>query len=86
MSHYRITHSRKDGADADRRLDGFLVNGQYIPIDTVISMIMNGHTFYVEVYGRPVEVIRQRHYYGREYLTTQGDGFPPNNLLALPDC
>lgn len=42
MADYRITHSRKDGADADRRLDGFLINGGYHPIDQVISWIIKG--------------------------------------------
>ena len=87
MSAYQITHSRKDGFDADRRLDGFLINGQYYEIDTVISWIRSGsYTFYVMVLGRMVTVVARQHANGRWYLTTLADSFPPNNLLALPDC
>jgi hypothetical protein len=88
MSDYRITHSRKDGSDLDRRLDGFLIDGRYYDIDQVIDWIWNGiHRFWVSVYGRSVWVEVQQHAHsGRKFLTTEGDGFPPNNLLALPDC
>lgn len=88
MSDYRITHSRKDGSDADRRLDGFLIEGNYYNIDQVIEWIWNGiHRFWVSVKDRSVWVeVRQHAHSGRKFLTTEGDGFPPNNLLALPDC
>lgn len=88
MADYRITHSRKDGADADRRLDGFLINGGYHTIDQVISWITNRqHRFWVVANGRSVWVEVRRHAHsGRDFLTTEADGFPPNNLLSLPDC
>lgn len=87
MSDYPITHSRKDGNDPDRRLDGFLINGHYYDIDQVIRWIDSGmHRFFVDVRGRFVWVVVRAHANGRRYLTTEGDGFPPNNLLALPDC
>lgn len=88
MADYRITHSRKDGLDADRRLDGFQINGGYYSIDQVIAWIFNReHRFWVEVGGRSVWVeVRQHSHSGRLFLTTEGDGFPPNNLLSLPDC
>ncbi|WP_330660052.1 DUF3892 domain-containing protein [Erythrobacter sp.] len=88
MADYRITHSRKDGADADRRLDGFLIDGNYFTIDQIIRWILNGeHRFWVSANGRSVWVEVRRHAQsGRYFLTTEGDGFPPNNLLKLPDC
>lgn len=88
MADYRITHSRKDGADTDRRLDGFQIEGEYYPIDQVINWILNrGHWFWVSVDGRSVWVeVRQHAASGRNFLTTESDGFPPNNLLKLPDC
>jgi hypothetical protein len=89
MADYRITHSRKDGTDADRRLDGFIIEGYgYHDIDTVIGFVKNPQNrFTVTVAGRTVRVEVQRHASSlRDYLTTEGDGFPPNNLLRLPDC
>ncbi|MEO1045389.1 MAG: DUF3892 domain-containing protein [Pseudomonadota bacterium] len=88
MADYRITHSRKDGNDSDRRLDGFLIGGEYFTIDQVISWIINDHhRFWVSVNGRSVWVEVRQHSQSRRYfLTTEDDGFPPNNLLSLPDC
>ena len=88
MADYRITHSRKGSADLDRRLNGFTINGGYYDIDQVISWIRNQeHRFWVTAQGRSVWVeVRQHSQSGRLFLTTEGDGFPPNNLLALPDC
>ena len=88
MSSYQITHTRPDGTDADRRIDGFLIGGQYYTIDQVIDWIRKGlHSFFVLVWGRRVEVIVKQHpLSGRWYLTTVGDGYPPNNLLNLPAC
>ena len=88
MADYQITHSRKDGADADRRLDGFLIGGQYFTIDQIIAWILKReHRFWVSASGRSVWVeVRQHASSGLHFLTTEGDGFPPNNLLQLPDC
>ena len=88
MADYRITHSRKDSADLDRRIDGFTIEGRYYDIDTVIDWIRSGqHRFWVVAQGRSVWVeARQHAHSGRFFLTTEADGFPPNNLLALPDC
>ncbi|MEP6265263.1 MAG: DUF3892 domain-containing protein [Erythrobacter sp.] len=88
MADYRITHSRKDGADADRRLDGFQIDDSYFEIDQIINWILNReHRFWVSANGKSVWVEVRRHSQsGRHFLTTEGDGFPPNNLLSLPDC
>ena len=88
MGKYYITHTRKDGADEDRRIDAVKIGDQVYPIDMVIDWI-NGrvHDFFVSVGGRTVRVITGIHSKTRRsYLTTEGDGFPPNNLLSLPSC
>ena len=88
MADFYITHTRKDGADDDRRIDALQITGKVYPIDTVIGWVNGGeHRFYVSVQGRTVRVVALIHHSSRRwYLTTEGDGFPPNNLLALPDC
>jgi len=88
MGTYYITHTRKDGADADRRIDAVMVAGSVYAIDTVIAWINSGtHQLLVSIWGRTVRVVTQVHPTSRRwYLTTEGDGYPPNNLLALPDC
>lgn len=88
----QISCIRRDGADPDRRIDGFggIHNGErwYLSIEDLIDWILNkGHTFYTSVSGRRVNVVVRRHpESGRLYVTTEGDGFPPNNLLSLPEC
>lgn len=93
MASYQVTCIRPDGADADRRIDrlggiGPDGAGQWNDsIDNVIAAIGNGHSFWVEVARQRVSVVRKVHpTSGRWYLTTQPDGFPPNNLLSLPRC
>jgi hypothetical protein len=88
MGQYYITHTRKDGADYDRRIDAVMVAGGIYAIDTVIDWInTHTHRFFVNVWGRAVEVVTRVHPTSRRwYLTTEADGYPPNNLLNLPDC
>lgn len=88
MADYYITHTRKDGTDADRRIDALMINGKVYPIDTVIDWINSGaHRFFVSVWSRAVLVVTRVHSTSRRwYLTTEADGYPPNNLLSLPDC
>lgn len=95
MAH-RITCTKKDGADADRRIDGIggtegaqNTNGPwYLPIaDAIAGVLDNKWQFYVIEQGQRVDVVVAKHpQTGRLYLTTEADGFPPNNLLRLPDC
>lgn len=88
MAAHWITHTRPDGRDPDRRIDGLMVGGTVYSIDTIIAWIeRNLHQFYVKVAGRQtLVVVRQHGPFGRKYLTTMGDNFPPNNLLNLPRC
>lgn len=92
MTDYRVTCIKPDGADTDRRIDrlGGTYNQTQVwndTIDAVIQAIGNGHTFWVSVNGYRVAVVRKVHpTSGRWYLTTEADGFPPNNLLSLPRC
>lgn len=87
MADYQITHTRQDGADADRRIDGFLINGHYYPIEQVIQwMNVQGHRFWTSVRGVSAWVKARQHANGRWYLTTAADGFWPNNLLDLDPC
>ena len=43
------------------------------------------YSFFVNVGGKPVDVIIAKHA-GFEYLKTENDGDQPNNLLSLPEC
>ena len=88
MAQYQITHTRKDGTDADHRIDAVKIETSVFGIDQIIEWILNrSHQFWVSVQGRSVWVEVRRHATsGRYFLTTEGDGFPPNNLLRLPDC
>ncbi|WP_413715135.1 DUF3892 domain-containing protein [Sphingobium sp. B8D3A] len=94
MSVVRIDCIIPDGADADRRIDrlgGPRPDGPERwedPIDNIINYIRNGtHSFYTMVGNRAVDVVVRVHpTSGRFYLTTEGDGFPPNNLLNLGRC
>lgn len=92
MADYQVQCIKRDGADADRRIDGIggVAGGKrwYLPVDEAIRWIEQGKgRFYVTAFGRWVWVIVKIHpTSGRKYLTTEGDGFPPNNLLNLPNC
>jgi hypothetical protein len=83
---YNVNCHVPDNSDADRRMQGIGGPGWYKAVDDVIRCIDNGDMFYVNVGGRQVRVITGRHASGRRYITTEGDGFPPNNLLRLPRC
>ncbi len=43
-------------------------------------------SFFVQVQGKPVDVIVARSAAGNKYLKTTADGVEPNNLLSLPEC
>jgi hypothetical protein len=87
MADCQITCTTKDGPDSDRRIDA-LGGPQFpkAPIDKVIALIEAGKDrFWTVADGKSVW-IEKKERNGAKYLTTQGDGYPPNNLLKLPDC
>lgn len=85
MREYQITAIRPDAQDADRRIEGLQIEGTIWPIEKVIEWTRSGtHRFWVMSGAGKVRVIVARHWLsGRYFLTTEGEGFPPNALLAL---
>lgn len=93
MADYQVMCIRRDGADADRRIDRL---GGRKPeggswndtIDNVIRFIEQGlHRFWTTAGGKSVWVAVKVHpTSGRKYLATEPDDYPNNNLLSLPEC
>lgn len=87
MAELRVTCIRRDGTDADRRIDGIGGVGFYHTIDQAIAFILNGtNQYWTHVQGKSVWVEVAYRPNGVAYLKTENDGFPPNNLLSLPEC
>ena len=87
MATYQVTCIRRDGRDTDRRIDRLGGPWGSGSIDEVISWIKAGHQFWTSVNGQSVWiVVRQHPTSRRDYLATEPDGYPPNNLLSLPEC
>ena len=87
MADLRITCITPDSSDADRRIDAVGGDGFYHTIDEAISNIKRGvNKYWTHVQGKSVWVVVERRPNGVEYLKTENDGFPPNNLLSLPAC
>ena len=88
MADYRVTCIRRDGNDADRRIDRLGGPGwDGGSIDQVIAWIRGGHGFWTSVNGVSVWIaIKQHPTSGRDYLATEPDNYPANNLLSLPEC
>jgi hypothetical protein len=87
MATYYATCHSPDNSDLDRRIQGLGGSGWWWNIDTIILMIDQGHLFYTSPptgYGK--KIVTRTHANGLRYLTTDGDGFPPNNILNLPRC
>lgn len=84
---YQVTCHKPDGADADRRIDRLGGPGWNGTIDEVLASMDAGHTFWTYVGGYRANVIPKVHPTTfRRYVTTEADGFPPNNLLSLQRC
>lgn len=85
MREYQITAIRPDPQDVDRRIEGLQIEGTIWPIDKVIDWVRSGtHHFWAMSPTGKVRVIAARHWRsGQYFLTTEGEGFPPNVLLAL---
>lgn len=88
MATYFATCHTPDNFDLDRRIQGLGGTFWWWNIDTIIHMIeYQGHQFYTQPpFGLPALIVVRQHGNGRKYLTTVGDGFPPNNILRLPIC
>ncbi len=87
MATYYATCHSPDNSDTDRRIQGLGGAGWWWSIDTIIYMIDSGHVFYTSPpIGTGKKIVTRTHANGRRYLTTEGDGFPPNNILNLPKC
>lgn len=88
MADYRITCIHRDGPDADYRIDSFGIGDKTFRIDQIIKWIQaEEHRFWVSVNNVSVWVeVREHPRSGRLYLATENDGYPPNNLLSLPEC
>lgn len=88
MSDYQVTCIRRDGNDADRRIDRLGGPGWNDTIDNVIGFIQRGeHRFWTTADGKSVWVVVRQHPTSRRlYLATEPDKYPYNNLLYLPEC
>ena len=87
MAIYYATCHTPDNNDSDRRIQGLGGSFGWFTIDAIIHMIDVGHVFYTHPpIGISKKIITRTHANGRRYLTTEGDGFPPNNILNLPIC
>ena len=88
MANIQVTCHTPDNNDPDRRIQGLGGRGWWKSIDTLISEIQNGvNQYWTVAAGQSVWVVVKQHpHSGRLYLTTEVDGFPPNNLLKLPVC
>ncbi|WP_324748811.1 DUF3892 domain-containing protein [Sphingomonas sp. LY54] len=88
MADLQVTCHTPDNNDMDRRIQGLGGAWGWKGIDTLIDEIQRGtNRYWTTAHGRSVWVVAQRHpQSARLYLTTEGDGYPPNNLLSLSRC
>ncbi|MBX9728743.1 MAG: DUF3892 domain-containing protein [Sphingopyxis sp.] len=87
MTTYQITCIHRDGPDRDWRIDRIAGPLGSWSIDEAIALIKRGNRFWTSVQNRSVWIVIDKHpISGREYLRTEADGFPPNNLLSLKEC
>lgn len=54
--------------------------------EAVESILSGKYDFYVQVNGKPVDVIVATSRFGNKYIKTEADGEQPNNLLSLMEC
>lgn len=94
MADYKVECIRRDGSDADRRIDrlgGPKPDGTGYwndTIDMVIHFIeTKQHRFWTEAGGISAWIEVKVHPTSfRQYLATEPDDYPHNNLLHLPEC
>ncbi|MBC9911557.1 DUF3892 domain-containing protein [Chitinophaga varians] len=92
MTRYQVTCINKRGNhyDTHERIShiGGVSNGnrwKLTEAEAIQSIEKRTNEFYVNVNGRPVDVIVALHN-NRKYLKTTADGHMSNNLLNLPEC
>lgn len=81
--------NRTDAHERIQEIGGANVSGTFwhLPEEQAIAGMKRGDwTFYTLVSGVRANVRIGRHHLKPEYLTTEPDGYQPNNLLALPEC
>lgn len=76
--HERITHI--GGMNSDGGL------WKLTQQEAVNSILSGKYSFYVQVNGKPVDVIVATSRFGNKYIKTEADGDQPNNLLSLMEC
>lgn len=54
--------------------------------ETIQHIESGEYSFYVQVGGKPVDIIVAKSRYGNKYIKTTADGDEPNNLLSLMEC
>lgn len=54
--------------------------------DAVNAIEAGKYSFYVQINGKPVDVIVAISRFGNKYIKTVADGEEPNNLLSLMEC
>lgn len=54
--------------------------------DAIASIESGKYSFFVQINGRPVDVIVSTSRFGNKYIKTVADGEEPNNLLSLMEC
>ena len=54
--------------------------------EAIQSIETGKYSFYVQMGGKPVDVIVAKSRYGNKYIKTEADGDEPNNLLSLMEC
>jgi len=87
MADYEIVAIRQAGGDPRTHyIDAAQVGASLFLADQIIDWIDSGtHRFWVHVGNKEIDVVVREHVSsGRRYLTTEGGGFPPVVLLALP--
>lgn len=87
MADYEIAAVRQQaGNPRTHHIDVVQVGTSLYLVDQIIDWIDSGtHRFWVRAGDKEVDIIVKQHEgTGRSYLTTEGGGFPPVILLALP--
>ena len=79
-------HVTRSGKDRDGDITALCGNFGRVPkIDAIRDIHTGIHVYYTEVNGRRANV-RVVTVNGVQHLTTNPDGYKPNNLDNLPDC